>query len=408
MAEIAVVSSRKNRLKQMATEGNENAKKAYILAEKPSYFLSTSQIGITIISILAGAIGDNSLVHILSVELSKIPFIEIFHSQLAFLLIMLTIAYLNLIFGELVPKRIALSNPEKIASNVAPIMSIILNFAYPVIRLLSITTEFIFKLLNFSPNQNPPITEEEIRILIREGADMGIFNKTEKHLVERALLLDDLKINMLMTPRNKIEWFDVSNFDANPHEHLVNYHHSRILFADESLDKIVGVTHVKDLLKHYLLTSKVEIRKILTKPLLVPENTRALKLLEMFRHSPIHIALAIDEFGNIQGLITLNDVLEALIGDIKTQNTIDPHVVKRNDGSYLLDGMVTVSELKRILKIDRLPNEESGGYQTVGGFAISFLDSIPKTGDTFVWNNFRFEIIDMDDKRVDKILVSRI
>jgi putative hemolysin len=408
LAEIALVSSRKNRLRQLITDGNIKAKIALSMSEKPSFFLSTVQICITLIGVMMGAIGEGSIVSRISDALYFIPLISPLHTQLAFILVIGGITYLSIIFGELVPKRIALSNPEKFASIVSPIMQTISNIAYPIVRFLSFSTESIFKILGIKQIIHPPITEEEIRVLIREGTNSGIFNKTEKKLVERALILDDLKVNMLITPRNKIQWFDLTSFIGNPHEHLVNYHHSRILFAEDTVDKIIGVTHVKDLLKLYLLNKHADLRNILIKPLLIPENTRTLKLLEMFRHSPIHIALAIDEFGSVQGLITLNDVLEALIGDIQTQNTNDPQIVTRDDGSYLLDGMLVISELKKILKVDKLPKEDMGGFQTSGGFAISFLDKIPKSGDTFEWDNYRFEIVDMDDKRVDKILIKKI
>ncbi|EKD44742.1 MAG: hypothetical protein ACD_71C00022G0001, partial [uncultured bacterium (gcode 4)] len=257
------------------------------------------------------------------------------------------------------------------------------------------------------PIVSPPITEEEIRILIREGTDMGIFNKTEKKLVERALHLDDLMVRNLMTPRGKIQFFDINKFSTNPSKYLSDCKHSRILFVQGELDKIRGVIHIKDLFQHYLAHDKIEIKNILTKPLLIPENTRALKVLEMFRHSPIHIAMVLDEFGNVQGLVTLNDILEALVGEIKTQNTHDDNqIVKRPDGSILVDGMLSVEELNKLLQVECLPKQEQGAFQTLGGFVISYFDRIPKAGDKFIWNNFQFEVVDMDGNRVDKVLLT--
>ncbi|MDO9028013.1 MAG: hemolysin family protein [Candidatus Roizmanbacteria bacterium] len=405
MAEIAIVSSRKSKLKHMIAEGNTSAQAAYKLLEKPSFFFSTVQIGITAIGILTGAIGDGQIVGKLSTVLQSWPLIGIFHNEIAFFVVIVSITYLTVIIGELVPKRIALNNPEKIASFLAPFMSVISHIAFPLVNFLSRSTELVFKLLRIGPSHELPITEDEIRALIRQGTDIGIFNKTEKKLVEQALQLDDLKVSALMMPRNKIKFFDIAHISHNPRKYLKNYRHSRVIFARGVIDKIEGVVHVKDLLQTYLDDS-FDIKKILMKPLFVPEYTRALKLLELFRHSPTHIAIVLDEFGNVQGLITLNDIFESLVGNIKTQSSYDDkNIIKNKDGSIFLDGMLPIGEVKKLLRIDTLPKEETGSYHTLGGFVISYLDKIPRSGTKFTWKHYDFEIIDMDDNRVDKVLI---
>lgn len=409
MAEIAIISSRKNKLQQMVTQGDKSAEIALQLAQKPSNFLSSVQVGITLIGILAGALGEESLGRPISPLIQAIPFIGPYHEPLTFLIVISIITYLSLIIGELVPKRIALSNPEKIASLAAPLMKKVAEITHPVVFILSKSTESVFKLLRLKANTDSLVTEEEVRILIREGTEIGVFNKTEKELVERALRLDDLKVISLMTTRNEIEWFDINTFTKESIKQLGDYRHSRIIFCDGSIDKVAGIIHVRELFQHYLHNKQIDIKSLLKKPLLVPESMRALKVLELFRNSSMHLAMVIDEYGNMQGIITFNDILEALVGDIENRTKDeDPEIVKRNDGSLLLDGMVSLTELKKLLRISKLPREEFGIYQTLGGFVISYLDRIPRTGDQFKWQGYQFEVVDMDNHRVDKVIITQI
>lgn len=409
MAEIAMVSSRKSKLQQMALEGNLNAQTAFELSQKPGNFFSVIQIGITFIGILTGAIGEGSLIQKLSAFMQPFPVIGAFHSQIAFIFGIALITYLSIVIGELIPKQIALSNPERITVLLSPFMSLLSNVAYPLVRFLTSSTEAALKMLRLKPKKEQPITEEEIRTFIREGTKIGIFNRTEKELVERALLLDDLRVNMLMMPRNRIVWFDLEKFIENYRQYLADYKHSRILFCKDTLDKVVGVIHMTDFLNHYIQNKHANIKKNLVKPLFISENMHALKVLEMFRHSPVHIALVLDEFGSVRGLVTLNDVLEALVGDIKTQNfTDDSHIVKRADGSLLVDGISPIDKIKKILELEFLPKEQLGLYQTIGGFVINYLDRIPKTGDKFELEGYIFEVADMDSNRVDEVLITKI
>jgi putative hemolysin len=408
MAEIAIVSSRKIRLQKMAESGNANAQLALNLAKKPSAFLSTVQIGITLVGILIGAVGEGSLVDRLSDILQPLPVLGLFHEAISFVVVISMITYVSLLIGEIVPKRIALNNPEAVASYLAPFMSALATVTRPLVKFLSISTEALLKLLRMKPMTNAPVTEEEVRVLIGEGTKSGIFNKMEKELIERTLTLDDLRVSALITPRNQIEWFDIAEFKKKASTLLNSFTHSRIILCKETLDKVLGVIYVEDYLRHAAKSKNGDIKKLMDKPLFIPENMRALKALEMFRHATHRMAFVVDEFGNVQGLITFTDVLEALVGPIdNTEKDTETDIVKRKDGSFLIDGMVSTDILKEVLQVDKLPREQLEVYQTLGGFIISYLDRIPKTGDVFRWNGFRMEIMDMDEHRIDRVLVKQ-
>lgn len=411
MAEIAIVSSRKSKLKNMAITGSQRGKIALQLAEKPNIFLSSIQVGITLITVLVGAVGESKFATQLGNYIKPLPFIGSFHDEIAFVVIISIITYLSIILGELVPKRVALSNPEKIASLVAPFMYAFSNITSPVIQLLSSSTEFVFKIMGFRSTVSSHITEDEIRILIREGADMGIFSKTEKKLIERALLLDDLRVGMLMTPKHKMTVVNIVEFIKKPEQYLSKYGHSRLIFTEGKSEKIFGVVHVKDLLSSYIQDGVFEIerlKKIINKPHLVPESMKAIKVLEMFRHSHIHIALVLDEYGVILGLITFNDILEALVGEIKSQSAHEPLIITREDGSLLIDGMTPIYDLKKRINFRDLTSRDLDMFQTAAGFVIAHLEKIPKAGDFFEKSGYRFEVVDMDKNRVDKILAKKI
>ena len=411
MAEIAIISSRKSKLKDMAMAGGKKEKVAFYLAEKPNMFLSSIQIGITLVTVLAGAIGEDMFTVRLSPLIKPLPFIGIYHQQISFIIVISAITYLSIVIGELVPKRIALNSPEKIAALVAPFIQAISNITHPVIRFLSISTEFVFKILGLKQASPSLIAEDEVRILIREGTDMGIFSRTEKKLIERALMLDDLRVDMLMTPKHKMTIINIEKFAEKPKRYLLNYPHSRLIFTEGKKDKVFGIIHVKDLLSYSFEDDEFDrekLKRITAKPHLIPESMKAIKVLELFRHSPIHIALVLDEFGVIQGLVTLNDILEALVGEIKSQSIQEPLIVQRADGSFLIDGTVTIYELRKKLKLQELTNKDLTNYQTVAGFVIAHLEKIPKTGDYFEKSGYQFEVVDMDRNRVDKILVRRL
>lgn len=408
MSEIAILSSRKNKLQQMATKGQRGAQTALELLSRPSEFLSSVQVGITLIGILLGALAEPTVGNSIRPYVRQIPFIGVYAPQITFLIVITSITYLSLIVGELVPKRIAVSHPEQLAVFLAPFMKAVAAATEPFVKVLSRSTETVFTLLRLKPADSA-VTEEEVRMLIREGARLGVFNKTERDLVERALHLDDVRVNSLMKPRNEIEYVDITKFTKNPLAYLRKYKYENLILCDKTIDKVTGIIYVKDLLQDYAVTGKFNIKSHMQKPLLVPESTRVLRVLELFRNSPMHVALVIDEYGNIQGLVTFNDILRTLVGDIESRDrTDDPEVVKRTDGSLLLDGMLSVSELKKTLKVSALPGDDSGAYQTLGGFVLSYLDRVPKSGDKFRWDGFQFEVVDMDQHRVDKVIVTAL
>ena len=407
LSEIAVVSARKTRLRQWAEEGNAKARAALELANNPNQFLATIQIGITLIGILAGAFGGATIARELAVILSDITWLAPYGHPLSLALVVLVITYLSLIVGELVPKRLALNNPERLAMVIAAPMQVLSRVAYPAVHLLGLSTEFLLRALGMKPSTEPPVTEEEIRALIEQGTQAGMFEEAEQEMVERVFRLGDRRVSAVMTPRTEIVWLNREASAQEIRRTITESVHSRFLVADGSLDNVLGVVHAKDLLAHMLGEQVVNLEATLQQPLYVPESMRALKVLELFKQSGTHIALVIDEYGGIQGLVTPSDILEAIVGDLpEAGEEVEPLAVQRADGSWLLDGMLPVDEFKDLLDLGELPGEDQGIYQTLAGFVIMQLGRIPVAADYFVWEGFKIEVVDMDGNRVDKVLVT--
>lgn len=406
MAEIAIVASRKSKLQQMVARGDKSAETALELAQNPDKFFPTIQVGITLISILAGAIGVTTLTMPFSEVIKQIPIVGPYREILSFLVIIGGITYISLIIGELVPKHVAISNPENIAVFVAPFMQVLLKVTLPLVKFLSLSSEFVLKLLRVKQFPVSSISGDEVKLLMSEGTRAGIFNIIEKRLVSRVLHLDRLQADSLMTPREAIQWFDINKLPENFKTYLADHKHSRIILCDKTIDNLVGVIHVKDYLRYYINDPKMDIKKHSQKPHLIPENTSAIQALELFRKSPMHMALIIDEYGKVRGLVTFNDVLEAVVGDIQEKNWINKlKIIKRSDNSFLLDGMFTLEELKNVLKLEALP-KEAYKHLTLGGFVATRLNKIPTESDKFEWLGYEFEVVDMDGNRVDKVLVT--
>jgi putative hemolysin len=310
-----------------------------------------------------------------------------------------------LIVGELVPKRLALNNPERIASFVARPMKILSTVALPVVRFLEISTQVVLKILRVRPSTEPPVTEEEIKVLIEQGTQAGVFEEAEQNLVESLFRLGDRRITALMTPRLDVVWLDVNApFEENRRK-AIDSQFSRFPVGDGSLDNLLGVVKVKTLLADVA----PDLKSLLKQPLFVPETRSALQVLDLFKTSHTHLALIIDEYGAVEGLVTTNDILEAIVGEITaTSAQAESYAVQREDGSWLLDGMLAVEDFEEIFPSVVLPPEEKGLYQTLAGFVLRHLGRVPATADHFEWNGLRFEIIDMDGKRVDKILVMKL
>lgn len=405
MAEIAIVSARKSRLQHLANEGNKNAQAALELANSPNRFLSTIQIGITLVGILAGAYGGATIAEELASYFETIPYLAPYSEVTGIAIVVAVITYLSLIIGELVPKRLALSNPELIASFIARPMRTLSKASAPLVYFLSISIDFILRVLQIKPKEEL-VSVEEVRMLIREGTRVGVFETAEKDIVERTLQLGDKKVNTLMTPRKEIVWLDIDSSFKAIHSRVAKHPHSHFPVCRDTLDKVLGVVRTEDILSNFLIEERIDLRKFLHKPLFIPESTDGLKVLELFKKSGIHTALVIDEYGNVQGVISMTDILEAIVGDIPTIDELgEQEIMKRNDGSYLVDGLVPIDEFKEHFHVGRLPGEKSGNYHTVGGFIMYKLGHIPASGDTFELESLKFEVMDMDGNRVDKMLI---
>ncbi|MBD3882664.1 HlyC/CorC family transporter [Phormidium tenue FACHB-886] len=407
MSEMAIVSARRARLQEQAEQGNVGARAALDLANSPNRFLSTVQVGITLIGTLAGAFGGAALAAPVANYIALIPALRQSSQAIAFGLVVLLITYLSLIIGELVPKRLALNNPEKIAAMLAVPMQMVAKLVAPIVTLLSLSTELVLKLLRANnPSAEPLVTEEEIKVLVRQGAEAGMFAAAEQDMVERVFHLGDQHVNALMTPRPDIVWLDLNDSSEVNRQKMIDSHHSRIPVCQDTLDNILGVVRVTDILARSLAGEPIDLASLLSQPLLIPETTHALRVLELFKQSGTHIAMIVDEYGVIQGLVTLNDVMEVIIGDVPfADDPQETDAVQREDGSWLLDGMLSIDEVKDIFHFDELPDEERGNYQTLAGFIIMQLGHIPRSTDHFEWAGYRFEVMDMDGNRVDKVLV---
>jgi putative hemolysin len=407
MSELAIASSRKTRLQQWAEEGDDRAAVALRLAEHPNRFLATVQIGITLIGIITGFYGGATLSEPVAQYLARFPAIAPYSRSIAVVIVVGLVTYLSLLVGELVPKRLALQNAERIAMAVAQPMNLLSRIAAPLVTFLGASSEFILRLLGVRHAGDPPITEEEIEILLQEGAAAGVFDPAEHEMVEGIFDLGDREARELMTPRYRLVALDVDDpldesfrkMAASPHQIFPVY--------EGDLDRLLGMAPVKSLWAASLSGGPIDLR-VLTEPaLIVPESMPALEVLQRFRDRASNAAMVVDEYGGIQGLISLHDLMEAITGDLAVSQERSGEVVRRDDGSWLLDGALPVHEVRDVLEIDDpLPGEENGDYETLGGFLMSRLERIPDVGDTTDWSGHRFEVVDMDGRRVDRVLVT--
>ncbi len=404
MAEMAVVSAKKALLKAKAEEGDAGAKVALDLALEPNQFLSAIQIGITLVATLTGAFGGATIADELSLTLQRFPLIAPYSYAVSIALVVLGITYLSLVIGELVPKRIALSSPESVASAMAAPMRRFSQLTSPIIFVLSASTDLVLKVVKVKPYVEPAVTEEEIKILIDQGTTAGVIEEEEQDILERVFRLGDQRTDSIMTPRNEIVWLDIDDSPEEVQMKITSGPFSLFPVCRTRLDNVLGVVQAKDLLPCSMLDGKVDLKSSLLPPLFIPESMRALKVLERFKETGIHLAIVIDEYGSVRGILTLTNLLEAMVGDIPhIEELSEPMIVKREDGSWLVDGALPVEEFKDAFHIDKLPEEEL--YQTMGGFMMMHLERVPSTGDRFEWGGYQFEVVDMDEHRVDKLLI---
>ena len=402
MSEIALVSARKGRLESMGNKGDLKAKAALHLTENPDKFLSTAQIGITLISILTGVYSGEKFSTYLKPFLEQINFLQPYAGTLSTVLIVILVTFLSIIFGELVPKRLGLLRAEKIARVVAGPMNFLSSVAYPIVWLLNNITKIIFKLFNVKASSDNAVTEEEIKAMISEGSEHGTIEEEEKDIIERVFHLGDRNITSLMTHRTEIVWFDIVDTVQTITEQHDQINYSTYPVCDKTVDDIKGIIYIKDLLKAPSGTSL----KDLAKPaLFVPENNSAYQVLEKIKQTKIHSCFIVNEYGTLEGMLTLNDILEAIVGDVPQTGQEEYEIVKRNDGSYLVDAQITFYDfLSRFEKTEWM-NEGEHEFDTIAGFVLHELERIPATGETFEWRGFEFEIVDMDGQRIDKLIV---
>lgn len=408
MSEIAVVSSRKARLQRLADDGSPGARSALALNTDPSNFLSAIQVGITTIGILSGAIGEGALVDPFAAWLSGFPMLAPYAGLIALTIVVAGLTYFTVVIGELVPKRLGLMAPEGIASLISRPMIALAKVTAPLVWLLSASSSLLLRLTGVRRKAEPPVTDEEIKVLMEEGAEAGVFHESEQAIVSNVLRLDQQRIESIMTPRKDIYALDLNDPDMEIRARIAESPYTRIIVCRDGLDHIVGILRTSDLLKAALEGAPLDVAHALRSPLYVPAGVSTTQLLENFRKARLQSALIVDEYGELQGLVTLTDVLASIVGEVPSEAlNAEQDVVMREDGSWLIDGGVSVERFKLMFRIDKeLPGEEENTFNTLGGFLMHVLGRLPAVADHFEWGGCRFEVIDMDRNRVDKVLVA--
>lgn len=409
MSEIALVSSRKSKLETAAKNGDRRAQVALDLSNSPNRFLSTVQIGITLIGILLGIFSGDKLTTDVQNAIVQVDLLRPYAHSVAVVLVLLLLTYLSLVLGELVPKRIGLSNPEGIAKTMAAPMILLSRVTSPFIALLTVSSDLLIKLLRIKPNESA-VTEEEIKSLIQEGTSGGAIEEIEQEIVQNVFQLGDRRITSLMTNRQEIVYLDLDDEPAENRARVLEYRHSVYPLCNGGVDEVVGLIYTKDFLGKDLDTELLLLNDIKREVLFVPENNRAYQVLERFRERKQYVGIIVDEYGGVLGMVTLNDILDVLVGDINDDPGSDYEIREREDGSYLIDAQLPFEDFLSYfsMTIPAQSRRDLTGFDTLGGFALHILKDIPTTGESFVWQSYRFEIVDMDKSRIDKILVWKL
>jgi putative hemolysin len=408
MSEIALVTARRSRLTRLAEEGDSAAQVALKLHDEPTRFLSTVQIGITSIGILNGIVGEAVLAGPLALRLQRMGMEAELSSILSTALVVIIITYISIVIGELVPKRLGQFHPEGIARLVATPMQILSVITRPFVRLLTFSTETLLRLLGQREPAGQGVTEEEIHAMIEEGSESGVIEQQEHEMVRNVFRLDDRHIGSLMIPRADIVYLDVERPHEENMQWIATSDHSRFPVCRGGLHDILGVVNAKQLLHQKLKGDQTDFARSLQPAIYVPESLNGMELLGHFRASGMQMVLVVDEYGEVQGLVTLQDVLEAVTGEFKPPNQEDAWAVQREDGSWLLDGLIPIPELKDRLELKEVPEEDKGRYHTLSGLIMWLLGRLPHTGDITTWEGWQLEVVDLDGKRVDKVLASRL
>ncbi|MBI3174575.1 MAG: HlyC/CorC family transporter [Chloroflexi bacterium] len=402
MAETALLSARKARLQNQSNQGDLRAASALKLTENPNQFLSVIQIGITSIDLLVGALTGATLGLWINTQMDHFPVLEPYSEIIGLLVGVLPVTYVSLVLGELVPKRLAMRDPERISSMVAGPMTFFSVIFSPFVRLLSFSTESVLRLMGVKPSEDPPVTEEEIQLLIDQGTQAGVFEESEQDMVEGVFSLGDQRVYSLMTPRTDIIWLDINDSPQEILQKIAESEYSRFPVCDGSLDKVLGIVKARDLLVPSLAGEPINLKEKLRPALYIPETSFASRALEIFKEQNRELMLVIDEFGSLQGILTLNDIIEEIVGDFE----VEPQATQRQDGSWLLDGMLSIDDFKEIFNLRTMPHESE--YETLSGFMMTTLGRVPQPADKFEWNTLTFEVMDMDGNRVDKVLVTTL
>ena len=402
MCEMALVSAKKSRLETNANKGDKKSQIALDLKENPEIFLSTTQIYITLIAILTGVYSGERFSIYLQPYLEKINFIKPYAGTIATVIIVIIVTFLSILFGELVPKRIALMNPEKIAKGVAAPIKTLSTISYPLVWLLSKMSSGFFKLFNIRQSTDTQVTEEEIKAMINEGSELGAIEEEEKDIIERVFHLGDRNITSLMTHRTDIIWFDVNEDRSSVRQKIKEFQHSVYPVCKETIDDIEGIVYVKDM---YLMPD-APLEEIIRKALFIPENNSAYQVLEKIKNTKIPYAFIVDEYGSLLGMITVKDILKAIVGEMPEEEDDEYVITERKDGSYLIDGQIQFYDFLTKFNKTIWINEGENEFDTLAGFILHELKRIPVTGDKFEWRGFNFEIVDMDGQRIDKVLVN--
>lgn len=409
MFEISLVSSRKSRLQEEAKYGSKGAQTALLLLKEPEKILSAIQVGITLVGIVSGAFGGLALAEDMVPFIARLSWLTPYADALAVTLVVGIITYFSLIIGELVPKTIALNNPEKIAIALSPTMKVIGLTLYPVVWFLSVSTKLVLMLFRIRKSIETPVSEEELRMLLKQGSEFGVIEKEESDIINEVIRFGDKRAGSIMTPRVVVEWINNTEKDEKIIAKLMRSSHSRMPVCSNSVDEVIGIVAIKDVFAYHIKHQFIDITKIMTEPLFFPEQMSAINVLELFRKTKNHFGIVINEYGSMEGIVTLHDVTENIMGDLPESSDEDrPEVFRREDGSYLIDGSMKIEDVQDLLELHSLfdDDEMKSNINTLGGLTMLKLNRIPKIGDNFVVQDYTFEIVDMDGNRVDKLLVS--
>lgn len=411
MYEIALVSARRSSLEDEAKSGRMGAKTALGLLREPEKVLSAIQVGITLIGIVSGAYGGLALAGDVAPLFKNVSFLAPYAHALSLVIVVGVITYLSLIIGELVPKTIALNNAEAIAIVLSPAMKLFSSFTYPVIWILSVSTKLVLQFFGIENRRETPVTEEELRMVIQKGSEHGVIEKEESDMMNEVIRFGDKRASALMTPRVDVTWLDIHQDQEEILAEALKASYPRLLVCEDEVDQIKGVVNVKDVLAYYIRHRTVRLEEILFEPVYIPEQAPALKVLDLFRKTKRHFGVVINEYGSVEGIITLHDLTENILGDLPVQGDLEePEIFQREDGSYLMDGSTKVEDVEDLFAVSSLfeDEDERPDINTLGGLAMYQLNRVPKIGDTFSAGGYLFEIVDMDGNRVDKLLVKKI